>query len=91
MEKKIVVFGATGNTGIEICKELKLRNINYSVFVRKGSESKLVDDNVNVVFGDVLNPSDVDSLFNKNDYTDVIALGNRNFKAGGIDLMALKT
>lgn len=38
MDRKIIVVGATGNTGIEICKQLNELKIKHSAFVRKGSE-----------------------------------------------------
>ncbi len=85
MNNKIIIFGATGNTVIEICKELKSHNINYSVFVRNGSESKIENPDTNIILGDVLNPFDLDKAFSENDYTDIIiALGSRNFRSGDI-------
>jgi len=85
MNRKIIIFGATGNTGLEICKELESKNINYSTFVRKGSESKLKTSNAELIAGDVLEKADVDKAINENDFTDVIvALGSRNFRGGEI-------
>ncbi|MBT5933088.1 MAG: NAD(P)H-binding protein, partial [Flavobacteriales bacterium] len=85
MNKKILVFGATGNTGIEICRDLDSKRINYSAFIRRGSETKIKVLQPNILFGDVLNTIDVDRVLKENDFTDVIiALGSRDFRGGEI-------
>ncbi|MCP3928898.1 MAG: NAD(P)H-binding protein [Bacteroidetes bacterium] len=85
MDRRIILFGATGNTGLEICKELESRDMNYSTFVRKGSESKLKTSDSDIITGDVLEIVDVDKAINENDFTDVIvAIGSRNFRGGEI-------
>jgi len=85
MNRKIILFGATGNTGLEICKELESKNINYFAFVRKGSESKLKIYSSDIITGDVLEIDAVYKAINENDFTDVIiALGSRNFRGGEI-------
>jgi len=85
MDNKIILFGATGNTGIEICKELESKSMNYSTFVRRGSESKLKTTNSDVILGDVLEVNDVNKVINENDFTDIIiALGSRDFRGGEI-------
>ncbi len=85
MDRRIILFGATGNTGLEICKELESRDMNYSTFVRKGSESKLKTSDSDIITGDVLEIADVDKAINENDFTDVIvAIGSRNFRGGEI-------
>ncbi len=85
MDGKIIVFGATGNTGIEICKVLEAREMNHSAFVRKGSEQKITSNFTTLVSGDVLQASDVENAFKEQAFTDVIiALGSRDFRGGGI-------
>ena len=85
MNKKILVFGATGNSGIEICRDLDSKRINYSAFIRRGSETKIKVLQPNILFGDVLNTIDVDRVLKENDFTDVIiALGSRDFRGGEI-------
>jgi NAD(P)-dependent dehydrogenase (short-subunit alcohol dehydrogenase family) len=85
MNREIIVFGATGNTGLEICKQLESKGLTYSVFVRKGSESKVDLSEEQIFFGDVLQKDDVDILIKKFDFTDVIiALGSRDFRSGEI-------
>ena len=85
MNKKILVFGATGNTGIEICRNLESKSIPYSAFIRRGSETKIKVLQPNILFGDVLNTIDVDRVLKENDFTDVIiALGSRDFRGGEI-------
>lgn len=91
MERRIILFGATGNTGLEICKELESNNLNYSSFVRKGSESKLKPSNSDIITGDVLEIVDVDKAINENDFTDIIiALGSRDFRGGEIRFRGTK-
>jgi UDP-glucose 4-epimerase len=85
MDRRTLLFGATGNTGVEICKALESRDIDYFTFVRKGSESKLKSSKPNIITGDVLDLADVDKAINENDFTDIIvALGSRNFRGGDI-------
>lgn len=82
MERKVIVFGASGNTGIEICKQLSDVRILHSAFVRKGSEVKIKSQNTEFIFGDVLEISDVEKAFSTKDFTDVvIALGSKDLKA----------
>ena len=85
MERKIIIFGATGNTGLEICKALEAKEMSHFTFVRKGSEDKIKTTLTTIVSGDVLQYSDVDTAFNEHVFTDVIiALGSRDFRGGGI-------
>lgn len=85
MDRKVIIFGATGNTGLEICKTLDAKEINHFAFVRKGSEQKIKTNSTTVVSGDVLQASDVKNAFKEQVFTDVIiALGSRNFREGGI-------
>jgi len=79
MERKIIVFGATGNTGIKICEELNSINLNHSAFVRAGSEGKVNTPSTVIVEGNVFNKTNIESAFEKQYYTDVIiALGSRD-------------
>ena len=85
MDRKIILFGATGSTGLEVCKALESRNINYSPFIRKGSESKFNSSRAEIIEGDALVSSDVEKAINDNDFTDIIiALGSRDFRGGEI-------
>jgi len=81
MERKIIVFGATGHTGIKICEELNSVNLNHSVFVRAGSEGKINTPSTVIIEGNVLNKTNIESTFEKQHYTDIIiALGSRDLK-----------
>jgi nucleoside-diphosphate-sugar epimerase len=81
MDRKIIVFGATGNSGIEICKSLLKKNLEYSVFIRKGSESKLKTKPVDIIYGNVLDINEVKNALLDKNYTDIIiALGSRDLK-----------
>jgi len=85
MIRNIIVFGATGNTGVKICEELSSLNIKYSAFVREGSEGKLKTELSEIISGDVLNKKDVKSAIIRQSFTDVIiALGSRDLKVENI-------
>ena len=82
MDRKIIVFGATGNTGIKICEELDRLEMVHSAFARKSSEDKIKTKLSNVVVGDVLQKTDVEKAIKGTSYTDIIiALGSRDLKA----------
>ena len=81
MERTVLVFGATGNTGVELCKALSAQGVAHTAFVRKGSEGKLPPETPEVTQGEVLNAEDVKSALAEKEYTDVIiALGSRDLK-----------
>ena len=82
MDRKVIVFGATGKTGIHICNELELQSIPYSVFVREQSSNKISNSSIEVKRGDVLNSQEVENSFQNENYTDVIiALGSKDLKS----------
>ena len=81
MEKKIIVFGATGKSGVEICKELAKSNMPYTAFVRDPSTFSLPQENVTLCKGDVLKVEDVSGAAGEGSYTDVIiSLGSREIR-----------
>lgn len=85
MDRKVIVFGATGNTGAKICEELESLDISHSAFVRKGSETKIKTQTTKVLQGDVLQKSDVENALKSEVFTDVIiALGSRDLKGESI-------
>lgn len=85
MERNAIVFGATGKTGIQICKALDNKNINFSAFVREQSMNNLDDSIQKSIQGDVLNPLDVAKAFENAAFTDVIiALGSKELKSTDI-------
>ena len=59
--KKVVVFGASGNTGKYITRKLMAEeNVELSVFVRNPAKLADIDTaNINVIKGDALNAEDV--------------------------------
>jgi len=82
---KVIVFGATGKTGIEICKELERQSIPFTSFVRTGSEKKLPNKETSFINGDVMNPTEVKKAIFSDLFTDVIvALGSKDLKGSGI-------
>jgi len=81
MDKKVVVFGASGKTGIQICEQLQEKSIPHFAFVRKGSENKIGTKNTELLWGDVLNPQDVETVIKEHHFTDVvITLGSKDLK-----------
>ncbi len=85
MERNILVFGATGKTGQEICKELSASKLAHSSFVRPQSKEKLKDASSDIIEGDVMNLDNVKTAFENKTYTDVIiALGSKDLKGSGI-------
>lgn len=81
MNRKVIVFGATGNTGIQICEQLHACSIPHAAFVRCGSENKMVLENTELIVGDALQCEDIENAFKTNEFTDVvICLGSRDLK-----------
>lgn len=54
---KVVVFGATGGTGILLVKQLLLKGHEVTAIVRKPEKLELTGKHLEVIKGDVLNPS----------------------------------
>ena len=91
MDKQILVFGATGNTGVEICKELESKNLAHHAFVRKGSEGKINSSFTTMVTGDVFNKKDIEKALLERNYTNIIiALGSRDLKTHNIRSIGTK-
>ncbi len=85
MNRNVIVFGATGNTGAEICKELEASKIQHAAFVRNGSESKVKTKSSRVISGDVLQMNEVGDALKSQEFSDVIiALGSRDLKSENV-------
>ncbi len=85
MNKKVIVFGATGKTGEKICEQLNEREIQHTAFIRRGSEEKIKSKNTELVYGNVLQEEEIENIFKTTEFTDVvIALGSRDFKKSNI-------
>ena len=85
MKHKVIVFGASGATGVKICEALAKFNIEHTAFVRKGSETKLTTPASKIYFGEVLNYDDVEKALKSDLYSDVIiALGSHSLKDDSI-------
>jgi len=81
MNRTVIVFGATGNSGIKICEQLQKLNIPHAALVRKGSESKITSKNTRIIFGNVLQTEEVENALKSDNFTDVIiALGSKDLK-----------
>jgi len=82
MNRNVLVFGATGKTGIQICKQLELNEVPYSVFVREKSAEKISHLSGKLLTGDVLNEEKVKAAIKEKTFSDVvIALGSKDLKA----------
>jgi putative NADH-flavin reductase len=78
---KIIVFGASGNTGREIVKQAVARGHSVTAFVRDAGSLPLdsADSNIRVIAGDVLDPAAVsDAIFGHR--VVLSALGARTLK-----------
>lgn len=81
MKMNVIVFGATGKTGNQICQQLDANNIAFSAFVRKSSVQKFGSDRMNVITGDVLNRQDVEAALREKAFTHiVISLGSKSLR-----------
>ncbi len=82
MNRKVIVFGGSGKTGQCLLAELVKRKIHTSAFVRRGSVAKITIPTLPVFEGDVLDSNEVNKVFIKEKFTDVvIALGSKDLKA----------
>jgi len=59
MNKRILIFGATGGTGQELVRQCLEQNYAVTAFVRSPQKMKQSHPNLNVIKGDVLNSDDV--------------------------------
>ena len=71
MKEKIILFGASGKTGLEILRNAKINGLQIDIFLRKGTTLPSEFSNLNVFEGDVLNIDDVDKAIK--DHTIVIS------------------
>jgi len=81
MDQNVIVFGASGKTGIEICKKLADAQINHIAFVRKGSGFIEKTRYTEIKYGNVLDKTNVENILKSKKFTDIIiALGSRDLK-----------
>ena len=64
---KIIVFGATGGTGLQVVQQALSAGYKVTVVVRTPDAFKIIDNNLEVIKGDVLQPGTFENLFNGND------------------------
>ena len=70
----VVVFGATGRTGMEIVKQALAEGHTVTAFVRDPSKLEINDENLRFVQGDITNKNQVSQAI-QNQETVVVALG----------------
>lgn len=75
--KKVVIFGATGNTGLATVSEAILKGYEVTAFLRDPSKLPVEIKPTSVVQGDVLNQDDVDKAVKGQDGV-IVVLGTRN-------------
>lgn len=73
---KIVVFGATGDTGVPLVKQLLLEGHEVTAIVRKPEKLGLSGERLEIVKGDVLNPSTIEGQLRGKDAVLSVLGGN---------------
>jgi len=76
---KIAIFGATGNTGVELVKQALEKGHQVTAFVRDPSRISIEHNQLKVVTGDVLDPESVAEAVESQDAV-VCALGSSDLK-----------
>ncbi len=76
---KLAIFGATGNTGIELVKQALEKGHQVTAFVRDPSRLSIEHNQLNVVTGDVFDPASVAEVVQGQDAV-VCALGSSDLK-----------
>jgi uncharacterized protein YbjT (DUF2867 family) len=95
--KKLLIFGATGLIGSRITAEIVRRKANFDkigIFTSKGTSeskatelSKLIDQGVEVIIGDVTNANDVTQAYEG--FDTVISCVGRNVIEHQVELVRL--
>lgn len=79
MNKRVLVFGATGGTGSQIVRQSLSQGHKVTAFVRNPDKLQISDDNLNVIKGDVLDAKAVEKAIEDHDVV-LSALGSKPFK-----------
>ena len=74
---KLAIFGATGKTGVELVKQALEKGHMVTAFVRDASKLLITDEGLNLIVGDVLDPSQVSQAIAGQDAI-ICALGAGN-------------
>jgi putative NADH-flavin reductase len=78
---KILVFGATGGTGMQVVQQALAKGFEITAFVRNTGKLKIVNDNLKIVKGDVLEQNSIDKIIAGHDAV-ICCLGAPATKAG---------
>jgi len=76
---KLAIFGATGNTGLELVKQALEKGHNVTAFVRDSSRLSVKHDQLALVTGDVFDPDSIAEAVKDQDAV-VCALGSSDLK-----------
>lgn len=79
---KLIIFGATGQTGQELVKQAIAHDHEVTAFVRNPDKLPLQDERLHVVTGDVLNQEDVNAALVGQDAV-LTALGTESLAYSG--------
>lgn len=79
---KLIIFGATGQTGQELVKQAIAHDHDVTAFVRNPDKLALQDERLRVVTGDVLNQEDVNAALAGQDAV-LTALGTESLAYSG--------
>lgn len=79
---KLIIFGATGQTGQELVKQAIAHDHEVTAFVRNPDKLELKDERLHVVTGDVLNQEDVNAALAGQDAV-LTALGTESLAYSG--------
>ena len=79
---KLIIFGATGQTGQELVKQAIAHGHDVTAFVRNPDKLALQDERLHVVTGDVLNQEDVNAALVGQDAV-LTALGTESLAYSG--------
>ena len=78
---KVLVFGATGGTGVHVVQQALVKGFDVTAFARDPAKINVQHPGLAVVQGDVLRQSSIDAVMDKHDAV-ICCLGSPATKAG---------
>ena len=74
---KIIIFGSTGGTGLQLIKQALDKDYSVTAFARTSEKIKLSHKKLQVLTGDILDSRAVDSAIQRHDVV-LCSLGMKN-------------